>query len=263
MGGSNFCCAKNRFLPSKKQSLQPRLRCLSAITTPSSIRSPCAASELILGQIFDRLGQRVHLLTPTYVLFPEIARTCTETRLPPERDFSFDLAGLDVPDGTTLVSLVNPNNLSGGTFSLQTGFQQQYEFFQLSGTEPKGMRTAPSIIGMLQRFLHFFSCQPDRSRQLPPEGTAGSGMLGRQPTMVQIGDRGKIRSSFECCWRPISGHRQSSTIASSLAILFWKNTLYSKTNSRTHYVHFAHTFWYTFEGCRRKRCSESSMFSGR
>jgi histidinol-phosphate aminotransferase len=33
-----------------------------------------AGSELILRQLFDRLGDRVHLLTPTYALFPEIAR---------------------------------------------------------------------------------------------------------------------------------------------------------------------------------------------
>ena len=33
-----------------------------------------AGSELILRQIFQRLGQQVHLLTPTYALFPEIAQ---------------------------------------------------------------------------------------------------------------------------------------------------------------------------------------------
>ena len=32
-----------------------------------------ARSELILRQLFDRFGQQVHLLTPTYPLFPEIA----------------------------------------------------------------------------------------------------------------------------------------------------------------------------------------------
>ena len=31
-----------------------------------------AGSELILRWLFNRLGQQVHLLTPTYVLFPEI-----------------------------------------------------------------------------------------------------------------------------------------------------------------------------------------------
>jgi histidinol-phosphate aminotransferase len=75
-----------------------------------------AGSELILRQLFDRLGQRVHLLTPTYALFPEIARTFTETHLLPEDGFSFDLARLDIPGGTTLVAIVNPNNPTGGTF---------------------------------------------------------------------------------------------------------------------------------------------------
>jgi histidinol-phosphate aminotransferase len=98
---------------------EPLRRFLSeSIGVPERLIHINAGSELILRQIFDRLGQRVHLLTPTYVLFPEIARTYTETRLPPERDFTFDLAGLDVPDGTTLVALVNPNNPSGGTFDM-------------------------------------------------------------------------------------------------------------------------------------------------
>jgi len=77
-----------------------------------------AGSELILRQIFDRLGDRVHLLTPTYPLFPEIARHHTETRLHPESDFAFDLADLEIPAGTTLVAIVNPNNPNGGTFDM-------------------------------------------------------------------------------------------------------------------------------------------------
>lgn len=77
-----------------------------------------AGSELILRQIFDRLGDRVHLLTPTYALFPEIARHVTETQLLPERDFAFDLSELSVPDGTTLTVIVNPNNPNGGTFDM-------------------------------------------------------------------------------------------------------------------------------------------------
>ena len=40
-----------------------------------------AGSELILRQIFDRFGQQVHLLTPTYALFPEIAQRYTENTL--------------------------------------------------------------------------------------------------------------------------------------------------------------------------------------
>jgi histidinol-phosphate aminotransferase len=75
-----------------------------------------AGSELILRQLFDRYGYRVHLLTPTYALFPEIARRYTETPLLPEKDFAFDLPELKIPEGTTLVVIVNPNNPNGGTF---------------------------------------------------------------------------------------------------------------------------------------------------
>jgi histidinol-phosphate aminotransferase len=77
-----------------------------------------AGSELILRQIFDRLGGQAHLLTPTYALFAEIARRHTETWLLPERGFAFDLAELAVPAGTTLVVIVNPNNPNGGTFEM-------------------------------------------------------------------------------------------------------------------------------------------------
>ena len=77
-----------------------------------------AGSELILRQIFDRFGQQVHLLTPTYALFPEIARQYTESRLSPDRDFAFDLAELAIPKGTTLAVIVNPNNPNGGIFDM-------------------------------------------------------------------------------------------------------------------------------------------------
>jgi histidinol-phosphate aminotransferase len=77
-----------------------------------------AGSELILRQLFDRFGRQVHLLTPTYALFPEIAGRWTETRLLPEQDFAFDLGGLRIPQGTTLVVIVNPNNPNGGVFDM-------------------------------------------------------------------------------------------------------------------------------------------------
>jgi histidinol-phosphate aminotransferase len=77
-----------------------------------------AGSELILRQLFDRFGQQVHLLTPTYMLFPEIARRYTETRLLPENDFAFDIAELTIPPGTTLAVIVNPNNPNGGIFDM-------------------------------------------------------------------------------------------------------------------------------------------------
>jgi histidinol-phosphate aminotransferase len=78
-----------------------------------------AGSELILRQLFDRFGQQVHLLMPTYPLFPEIAQRYTETPLLPERDFAFDLAELEIPAGTTLAVIVNPNNPNGGTFDMR------------------------------------------------------------------------------------------------------------------------------------------------
>ena len=77
-----------------------------------------AGSELILRQLFDRFGQQVHLLTPTYGLFPEIAQRHTETRLSPDKDFAFDLRELVVPEGSTLVVIVNPNNPNGGIFDM-------------------------------------------------------------------------------------------------------------------------------------------------
>jgi histidinol-phosphate aminotransferase len=77
-----------------------------------------AGSELILRQLFERLGQQVHLLTPTYVLFPEIAQRYTETRLRPEDGFGYDLAKLQIPEDTTLAVIVNPNNPTGGTFDM-------------------------------------------------------------------------------------------------------------------------------------------------
>ena len=77
-----------------------------------------AGSELILRQIFARFGQQVHLLTPTYPLFPEIAQRFTETRLVPDNDFLFDLADLQIPDDTTLAVIVNPNNPDGGIYDM-------------------------------------------------------------------------------------------------------------------------------------------------
>ncbi|HTP41848.1 MAG TPA: histidinol-phosphate transaminase [Nitrospiria bacterium] len=78
-----------------------------------------AGSELILRQLFDRFGQRAHLLTPTYALFTEIAGRYTETRLLPEKDFAYDLSDWTIPPGTTVAVIVNPNNPNGGIFDLR------------------------------------------------------------------------------------------------------------------------------------------------
>jgi histidinol-phosphate aminotransferase len=88
------------------------------LSVPERLVHINAGSELILRQLFQRLGRQVHLLTPTYALFPEIAASYTETRLPPENDFAFDLAQWQIPQGTTLAVIVNPNNPNGGTFDM-------------------------------------------------------------------------------------------------------------------------------------------------
>jgi histidinol-phosphate aminotransferase len=75
-----------------------------------------AGSELILRQLFDRFGQQVHLTSPTYPLFAEISRAHTETLLRPADDFRLELSDLEIPDGTSLVTLVNPNNPNGSSF---------------------------------------------------------------------------------------------------------------------------------------------------
>ena len=77
-----------------------------------------AGSELILRQLFDRFGQHVHLLTPTYPLFPEISDRYSETRLRPEEDFRFDLRDLEIPAETTLAVVVNPNNPNGAAVGM-------------------------------------------------------------------------------------------------------------------------------------------------
>lgn len=90
----------------------------TTIGIPEQLVHINAGSELILRQIFERLGQQVHLLTPTYALFPEIAQRYTETRLLPENDFAFDLSNLEIPTDTTLAVIVNPNNPNGGSFDM-------------------------------------------------------------------------------------------------------------------------------------------------
>jgi histidinol-phosphate aminotransferase len=77
-----------------------------------------AGSELILRQLFGLHGQRVHLLTPTYPLFLEVAESYTETQLQPETGFSYELGQLQVPAGTTMVAIVNPNNPTGRPFDM-------------------------------------------------------------------------------------------------------------------------------------------------
>jgi histidinol-phosphate aminotransferase len=99
----------------------PLRRLLSErIGVPERLVHMNAGSEIILRQLFDRFGQQVHLLTPTYALFPEIAEQYTETPLLAEKEFMFDLKDLKIPKETTLAIIVNPNNPNGATFAMKS-----------------------------------------------------------------------------------------------------------------------------------------------
>lgn len=78
-----------------------------------------AGSEIILRQLFSIYGQKVHLISPTYYLFEEIAKDKFHTILEEKNNFQFDIANLEIPQETTLAVLVNPNNPTGGIFDIK------------------------------------------------------------------------------------------------------------------------------------------------
>lgn len=78
-----------------------------------------AGSELILRQLFSLYGRKVHLISPTYYLFEEIAREKTHTFLNESEDFLFNIRDLEIPEGTTLAVIVNPNNPNGTVFNIR------------------------------------------------------------------------------------------------------------------------------------------------
>jgi histidinol-phosphate aminotransferase len=78
-----------------------------------------AGSELILRQLFLFYGQRVHLISPSYSLFEEIAEKKTHTFLNEKEDFLFDIKKLEMPNDTTLAVIVNPNNPNGTIFNIK------------------------------------------------------------------------------------------------------------------------------------------------
>ena len=57
----------------------------------------------------DPVGQEVRLEDGTVVPY-DVLIVATGTRLLPEEGFSFDLGRLEIPAGTTLAVIVNPNN---------------------------------------------------------------------------------------------------------------------------------------------------------
>jgi histidinol-phosphate aminotransferase len=77
-----------------------------------------AGSELILRQLFSLYGRKVHLISPTYYLFEEIAGSKTHTILEEKDDFRFDMSKLVIPEDTDLAVIVNANNPTGGIFDI-------------------------------------------------------------------------------------------------------------------------------------------------
>jgi len=78
-----------------------------------------AGSELIIRQLISIFGKKVHLLAPTWAIFETIAKKKTFTYLKEERDFLINLSEIEIPEGTTLMSIVNPNNPTGGVFDIK------------------------------------------------------------------------------------------------------------------------------------------------
>ncbi len=72
-----------------------------------------SGSEIILRQLVSRFGERVHLVAPTFALFEEIGGAKTHTYLDESQGFRFDPRTLEIPAGTTLSIIVNPNNPNG------------------------------------------------------------------------------------------------------------------------------------------------------
>ena len=78
-----------------------------------------AGSELILRQLFSLYGKKVHLISPTYYLFEEIAESKSYTMLDEKNRFLFDMHRLAIPDDSTLAVIVNANNPTGATFDMK------------------------------------------------------------------------------------------------------------------------------------------------
>ncbi len=102
---------------------EPRSQRLEKISEYSGVQTNNihlnAGSEIILRQLFSIYGQKVHLISPTYYLFEEIAKDKSHTMLEEKTNFQFDMTNLEIPQDTTLAVLVNPNNPTGGIFDIK------------------------------------------------------------------------------------------------------------------------------------------------
>ncbi|MEJ2695944.1 MAG: histidinol-phosphate transaminase [Candidatus Sulfobium sp.] len=78
-----------------------------------------AGSELILRQLFSLYGRKVHMFSPTYYLFDEIAGGRTHVFLNEEKGFLYDMREFEIPSDSTLTVIVNPNNPTGAIFDVK------------------------------------------------------------------------------------------------------------------------------------------------
>jgi histidinol-phosphate aminotransferase len=78
-----------------------------------------AGSELILRQLFSLCGRKVHMLSPTYYLFDEIAGQSTHIFLDEEKGFLFDMKDFEIPSDATMAVIVSPNNPTGTVFDIK------------------------------------------------------------------------------------------------------------------------------------------------
>ena len=82
-----------------------------------------AGSELIVRQLLSIFGQRVHILTPTWIIFEKTSEEKTFTYLEEEKDFLINLSEVKIPKRTTLMPIVNPNNPTGSLFNINDSLE--------------------------------------------------------------------------------------------------------------------------------------------
>jgi histidinol-phosphate aminotransferase len=61
----------------------------------------------------------VHMFSPTYYLFEEIAGEKTHVLLDEDKGFLFDMKEFEIPSEATLAVIVNPNNPTGAVFDIK------------------------------------------------------------------------------------------------------------------------------------------------
>lgn len=116
--------AAKRTIPSgnyytEKSSPRLKERISEYVNVPTENIHTNVGSELILRQIFSKYGKKVHLISPTYYIFEEIAKKKTYTTLSEKAGFEFDMKNLEIPKDTTLAVVINPNNPNGGIFDIK------------------------------------------------------------------------------------------------------------------------------------------------